>query len=66
MALTDQEMKIVAAAANVDVRTVERALSSGGAKIRSAATRTAIAAALRDHGFARDAKRIDPAAERVK
>ncbi len=58
--LTVQEVKMVAATADVDVRTVERALESGGAKVRSAATRKAIGAALRKLGHVREAKRVDP------
>lgn len=58
--MTDQDRKKVAASANVDVRTVERALTAEGKKrIRSQATRAAIAAALREHGFKRQAAQLE-------
>ncbi len=60
--MTDQDRRKVAASANVDVRTVERALTADGKKrIRSQATRDAIVAALREHGFKRQASQLEGA-----
>jgi len=60
--MTGQDCRKVAASANVDVRTVERALTADGKRrIRSAATRTAIVAALREHGFKRQAAQLEGA-----
>ena len=58
--MTDQDRRLVAAKANVDVRTVERALTADGAKrVRSHATRAAIVAALRELGFKRQAANLE-------
>ncbi len=58
--MTEQDRRLVAAKANVDVRTVERALTADGRKrVRSAATRSAIVAALRELGFARQAANLE-------
>ncbi len=61
--MTDQDRKKVAATANVDVRTVERALTAEGkARVRSAATRAAIVSALREHGFVKQAANLEKGA----
>jgi DNA-binding LacI/PurR family transcriptional regulator len=58
--MTDQDRRLVAAKANVDVRTVERALTADGSKrVRSASTRAAIVAALRELGFKRQASNLE-------
>ncbi len=58
--MTEQDRRKVAASANVDVRTVERALTADGKnRIRSQATRDAIASALREHGFPRQAAALE-------
>lgn len=54
--IDDREMRIVAATANVDVRTVRRALE--GSAPRSRATRDAIVSALKQHRFYDQAKEI--------
>jgi DNA-binding LacI/PurR family transcriptional regulator len=53
---SDQDVRIVAATANVDVRTLRRVLD--GNMPRSRATRDAIAAALKQHRFFDQAKQI--------
>lgn len=53
---SDQDVRIVAATANVDVRTLRRVLD--GNPPRSRATRDAIVAALKQHRFFDQAKRI--------
>ena len=62
--MTEQDRKKVAASANVDVRTVDRALTPDGkTKIRSAAVRAAIVSALREHGFVKQAAQIERVAK---
>lgn len=58
-ALTDQDVAKVAASAGLDPRTVSRALSIGGGRTRSLVTRLAIARALRQYGFKREAMRLE-------
>lgn len=54
--LTDQDVRKVAADANVDPRTVRRSLE--GAR-QSKVVRAAVAASLRKLGFKQEARRID-------
>lgn len=59
--LSEQEVRFVAATANVDVRTLRRVLD--GAPPRSPATRDAIVSALKQHRFFDQAKEIDGGAK---
>lgn len=59
--LDEHATKIVAATANVDVRTLRRALD--GSAPRSAATRDAIVAALKQHRFYEEARQISGGAK---
>ena len=54
--LSDQDVKRVAAEANVDPRTVRRALAGSR---QSAVVRAAVAAALRKFDFKAEARRLD-------
>lgn len=54
MRLTDQDVRKVAAHADVDPRTVERTLKKGG-KRQSRVVRAAIVAALREFGWKAEA-----------
>lgn len=54
--LTDQDVRIVAALANVDPRTVRRALEG---RTKTAAVRAAIVSALRERGFRAEARSLE-------
>lgn len=57
--MTEQDVAKVAAFADVNVRTVRRALESTGRQTRSSVTRMAICLALRKLGFRLEAARIE-------
>ena len=58
--IDDQEIRVIAALANLDPRTVRRVLREDH-ELRAAADRTALAAALHERGHKAEAKKVNHA-----